>query len=91
MTVTVQLPTVLASLAGGHAEVTGLGDTVGTVIDHLAGRWPELASRLRDAHGAANPFVTYYLNDEDVRLANGFATPVRDGDEIVIVPAIAGG
>ncbi len=91
MTVTVHLPTVLAALADGRSELAGSGDTVGAVVEHLADTWPRLAPRLRDGDGAPYPFVTYYLNDEDVRFADGFATPVRDGDELVLVPAIAGG
>ena len=47
--------------------------------------------RLRDADGGPYPFVTYYLNDEDIRFRGGFAAPVREGDEITVVAAIAGG
>ena len=57
----------------------------------MAGRFPRLAPRLRDAAGGPYPFVTYYLNDEDMRFRSGFATPVREGDEITVVAAIAGG
>lgn len=55
------------------------------------GRFPELAPRLRDADGRPYAFVTFYLNDEDIRFVGGFDAVVADGDEITIVPAIAGG
>src|SRR6266571_4496286 len=55
------------------------------------GAVPGLAPRLRDAAGKPYPFVTFYVNDDDARLQGGFAASVRDGDEIIIVPAIAGG
>jgi len=91
MAVTFSLPTVLARLAEGHATIQATGDTLGDVVAEIAGRYPRLAPRLRDESGGPYPFVTYYLNDEDIRFRNGFATPVTAGDEITVVAAIAGG
>ena len=91
MAVTFSLPTVLARLADGHATIESAGDTLGDVVAEIAGRFPRLAPRLRDDTGGPYPFVTYYLNDEDIRFRNGFATPVAAGDEITVVAAIAGG
>lgn len=90
MAVTLHLPTVLAKLADG-TRLTGAGATVGEVVAGVADRYPALAPRLRDANGAPYAFVTFYLNDEDIRFQGGFAAPVRDGDELTVVPAIAGG
>ena len=90
MSVTLHLPAVLARLADGNA-VTADGATVGDVIEVIASRYPALAQRLRADDGTPYPFVTFYLNDEDIRFRGGFATPVADGDEVTIVPAIAGG
>lgn len=90
MTVTLLLPTVLAKLADGQ-EIEASGATVGDVIAEVAGRFPALAPRLRDEAGNPYPFVTFYLNDEDIRFQSGFNTPVKDGDEVTVVPAIAGG
>jgi sulfur-carrier protein len=91
MAVTFSLPTVLARLADGQSTIHATGGTLGDVVAEIAGRFPQLAPRLRDAAGGPYPFVTYYLNDEDIRFRNGFATPVAEGDEITVVAAIAGG
>jgi molybdopterin converting factor small subunit len=90
MSVTLLLPTVLAKLADGQ-EIEASGETVGDVIADVAARFPALAPRLRDEAGNPYPFVTFYLNDEDIRFNGGFAARVRDGDEVTVVPAIAGG
>jgi molybdopterin synthase sulfur carrier subunit len=61
------------------------------VVEEASARFPQLASRLKDEQGEPYAFVTFYLNDDDIRLRDGFGTPVEDGDELTIVPAIAGG
>jgi molybdopterin converting factor small subunit len=91
MPVTFSLPTVLARLADGQATLEASGTTLGDVVADIADRYPRLAPRLRDETGGPYPFVTYYLNDEDIRFRSGFATPVSAGDEITVVAAIAGG
>ena len=90
MAVTPFLPTVLARLADS-GTLRSDGDTVGEVVANIAGRYPDLAPRLRDETGAPYAFVTFYLNDEDIRFTGSFKSPVKDGDELTIVPAIAGG
>jgi sulfur-carrier protein len=90
MPITLQLPTVLAKLAATQT-VEARGQTVGEAVADVAARYPALAPRLRDQAGNPYPFVTFYLNDEDIRFLGGFAAPVRDGDEVTVVPAIAGG
>jgi molybdopterin converting factor small subunit len=91
MAVTFSLPTVLAKLADGHSNIEATGSTLGDVVADIAGRYPRLAPRLRDEQGGPYPFVTFYLNDEDIRFRSGFSTPVTEGDEITVVAAIAGG
>lgn len=91
MAITVTLPAVLARLADGNRALTADGATVGDVVEALSVRYPSLASRIRDDAGRPYPFVVYYLNDEDIRLGDGFASTVSDGDEMTLVPAIAGG
>jgi molybdopterin converting factor small subunit len=85
------LPSVLAALAGGAAAHAARGATVGEVVAAVAARHPALAPRLRDERGTPHPYVVFFLNGDDVRGRGGFAAPVRDGDEILVVPAIAGG
>ena len=81
----------VAAHVGGTRAIEIDGATVGGALDQLVTRYPQLAPRLRDAHGAPYPFVTFYLNDEDVRLVGGSDTTVADGDDVTIVPAVAGG
>ncbi len=90
MSVTLHLPTVLAKLADARVVETD-GSTVGEAIADVSTRFPNLAPRLRDVDGKPYAFVTFYLNDEDIRFQGGFDAPVRDGDELTVVPAIAGG
>jgi len=91
MPLIIYLPAVLAKLADGRASITAEGRTVGEAVGHAAQQYPALSARLRDEHGNPYPFVTFYLNDDDIRLDGGFARAVADGDELIIVPAVAGG
>jgi molybdopterin converting factor small subunit len=91
MSIRVQLPNVLVKLAAGHRTLEASGATVGDAVSDIAQQFPALAPRLRDEHGEPYEFVTFYLNDEDIRLNGGFGLAVRDGDELTIVPAVAGG
>ncbi len=91
MSVRVQLANVLAKLADGDRTVQASGQTVGEVVAELAERFPKLGGRLRDEDGTPYEFVTFYLNDSDIRFSNGFETVVRDGDDLTVVPAVAGG
>ncbi len=90
MSATLFLPAVLAKLAD-NKELAVTGSTVGEVVAGVAERFPALAPRLRDSEGKPYQYVTIYLNDEDIRFQGGFDAPVRDGDELTVVPAIAGG
>ncbi|MBM4193656.1 MAG: MoaD/ThiS family protein [Gemmatimonadetes bacterium] len=90
MATTVFLPAILAKLADAK-QLQAPGETVGAVVNDVATRFPDLGERLRDSKGEPYPFVTFYLNDEDIRFHGGFAATVRDGDELTVVPSIAGG
>jgi molybdopterin synthase sulfur carrier subunit len=85
------LPSVLTPLTGGQHTIPATGVTVGQAIDDVIVRFPSLSARLRDASGAPYPFVTIYLNDEDIRFIGGFDAEVKEGDELSVVPAVAGG
>ena len=67
------------------------GATVGEAIADVTRQFPSLATRLVDENGQPYPFVTFYLNDEDIRFSGGFSASVQDGDELTIVSAVAGG
>lgn len=88
---TLSLPSVLTPLTGGLPVLDAAGDTVGDALDDVVRRYPALSSRLRDERGELYPFVTIYLNDEDIRFAGGFGARVSPSDEISVVPAVAGG
>jgi molybdopterin synthase sulfur carrier subunit len=88
---TISLPSVLTPFADGHPVLTATGETVGQALDDVSRRYPTLAPRLREPGGAPHPFVTIYLNDEDIRFLQGFETAVRPADEVSVVPAVAGG
>ena len=91
MALNVTLPTILSRLAEGQRVLAAEGSSVGDAVADLSRRFPALAPRLTDERGEPYPFITYYLNDEDIRFAGGFDAPVHDGDELVIVSAVAGG
>jgi sulfur-carrier protein len=85
------LPSVLTPLTEGQHTISANGSTVSEALDDVVSRFPALSPRLRDEHGAPYPFVTIYLNDEDIRFIGGFDAPVQPGDELSVVPAVAGG
>lgn len=90
MSVTVRIPTPLRTLTAGEEQVSAEGGTVRAVIDHLESNHPGLRERLLDEKGIRR-FVNLYLGDEDVRFLDGLDTSLKAGDEISIIPAIAGG
>jgi molybdopterin synthase sulfur carrier subunit len=91
MSVTVRIPTPLRKLTNGADEVTVEGATIGELVDNLEAAHPGLKERLCDDAGEIRRFVNVYLNDEDVRFLEGRNTALKDGDQVSIVPAIAGG
>ena len=91
MTVNVRIPTPLRKLTGGADEVSAEGATIGELIDNLEAAHAGLKTRLCDDGGEIRRFVNIYVNDEDVRFLEGRDTQLNDGDEVSIVPAIAGG
>lgn len=93
MTVTVKLPTQLRASAGGSGEVELAidGGTVETVVEALFDAHGELRERLTDDDGELRRFVNVYVDGEDIRFGDGLATPVANGGEVQILPAVAGG
>jgi molybdopterin converting factor small subunit len=88
---TIKIPPVLRASVGGEKEVGAAGQNVGEVLHDLAAKHPATQSQLFSAEGELNRYVNVYLNDEDVRVLDGLATAVGEGDTLVILPAMAGG
>jgi molybdopterin synthase sulfur carrier subunit len=91
MSVNVRIPTPLRKLTGGADEVAIEASNIGELIDNLEAAHAGLKERLCDENGEIRRFVNIYVNDEDVRFLDGRNTALKDGDEVSIVPAIAGG
>lgn len=87
----VLIPTPLRKLTNDLEEVSAAGANIGEVIDNLEAAFPGLKDRVCDEAGKVRRFVNIYVNGEDIRFLEENATPVKDADEISIVPAIAGG
>ena len=91
MSVTVKIPTQLRTVTGGEAETTvDEAQTVGEVLDGLYERFDGLRERISEG-GDLRRFVNVYVGEEDIRLLDGLDTMVEDGDEVTILPAVAGG
>jgi sulfur-carrier protein len=90
MAIEVRIPTILRNYTGGAKSVEGSGGTLASLIADLDSRHSGLAERLVD-DGGLRRFVNVYLNDEDVRFLGGLDAPVKDGDTVTVLPAVAGG
>ncbi|HEY4895397.1 MAG TPA: ubiquitin-like small modifier protein 1 [Solirubrobacteraceae bacterium] len=91
MSVVVKIPTQLRAAAGGEAETILDGSTVQEVLNGLFDRFEELRARISDDDGTLRRFVNVYVAGEDIRFLDGLNTPVKDGSEVTILPAVAGG
>ena len=91
MSVVVKIPTQLRAAAGGESQAQIDGATVQEVLDGLFDRFDELRARNSDDDGSLRRFVNVYLAGEDIRFLDGLQTPVADGSELTILPAVAGG
>jgi molybdopterin converting factor small subunit len=89
--VEVRLPTVLRSQAGGASSVSVDGATIGDVLGKLVAEYPGISSQVFNLDGSLHKFVNIYVDDDDVRYLQGLDTPVADGAEVSILPAVAGG
>jgi sulfur-carrier protein len=91
MPVLVRIPTPLRRVTNGVAEAKGEGRDISALIDDLERQFPGLRERLIDESGELRRFINVYVNEEDIRFLSGKTTGLKDGDEVSIVPAIAGG
>ena len=91
MPIKVRIPTPLRKLTNNEELVEVTAATIGDAITDLQNRYPGIKERLLDETGAVRRFVNVYVNEEDIRFLQNQNTPIKDGDEISIIPAIAGG
>jgi molybdopterin converting factor small subunit len=91
MAVTVLIPTALRSFTGRNSEASAEGGTVADVIAHFAGQYPDVRGHLYDDGGALRPYINVFIGETNVKNLQGAGTPVKDGDTVTLVPAIAGG
>ena len=90
MTVEVRIPTILRTYTGGEKAVTGEGPSLSALIDDLEANHPGIKERLVEDSDLRR-FVNVYINDEDVRFIGGLDAELSDGDQVVVLPAVAGG
>ena len=90
MAIEVRIPTILRTYTAGEKSVSGSGGTLAALIDDLEANHAGIKDRLID-NGDLRRFVNIYVNDEDVRFLGGLEAELKDGDQIVVLPAVAGG
>ncbi len=91
MAVTILVPTVLRQHTGDRASVLAEGKTVGEALKNFVGAYPDIKPHLFADNGKIRSFVNVFVNEDDIRQKDDLKAPVKSGDEISIVPAIAGG
>lgn len=91
MAVKVRIPTPLQRITDNQGEVSVEAKTVAELIENLEKKYQGIKERVCDESGKIRRFVNIYLNEEDIRFLKGPETPLKDGDEVSIIPAIAGG
>lgn len=91
MSVTIRIPTPLRRVTDGVDKVEVEGNTLSEAIDALEAQFPGIQERLMDETGELRHFVNIYVNGEDVRFLDGLGTSIKSGDEVSVVPAVAGG
>ncbi|MGD1895758.1 MAG: MoaD/ThiS family protein [Phormidesmis sp.] len=91
MSVKVLIPTPLQKFTNDEATVECDGSDIGNLMDELESKFPGIKKRLCDDQGELRRFVNFYVNSEDIRFLDNKATALKDGDEVSIVPAVAGG
>ena len=91
MSIQVRIPTPLRKFTGGSDTVEATGTSIGAILADLESKHPGLRERICEADGSVRRFVNLYINGDDIRFLENLSSPVKDGDEVSIVPAIAGG
>lgn len=91
MAAVLRIPTVLRPAVAGQSTISVDGSTIGEVLQALVAAYPATKGQVLDEQGALHRFLNIYVNDDDVRYIGGLDAPVADGDDITLLPAVAGG
>ncbi len=91
MSVNVRVPTILRTYTGGESEVSAEGATLTEVLASLESAYPGIRARILDEQGTLRRFINVYVGNDDVRFLDGLDTPIADGGEVSVIPAVAGG
>lgn len=91
MAVTVRIPTVLRGAIGNQSTLSVSGSTIGEILGEIVSAYPAVKGQLLNEDGTLHRFLNVYVNDDDVRYLGGVNAPVADGDEVTLLPAVAGG
>jgi len=91
MAIKVRIPTPLMKLTDNQSEVSAEGETISDIINNLENQFNGIKDRICEENGSPRRFINIYINEEDIRFLEGEMTAVKEGDEISIIPAIAGG
>ncbi len=91
MSVKVRIPTPLMKLTNNQAEISAEGATIADILNNLESQFAGIKERICEESGTPRRFINIYLNEEDIRFLDGEKTKIKDGDDISIIPAIAGG
>lgn len=91
MPVKVRIPTPLMKLTNNQAEISAEGATIADILNNLESQFSGIKERICEENGTPRRFINIYLNEEDIRFLDGEKTKIKDGDEVSIIPAIAGG
>ncbi len=91
MPVKVRIPTPLMKLTNNQSELSAEGETIADMLNNLESQYAGIKERICEENGTPRRFINIYLNEEDIRFLDGENTPIKDGDEVSIIPAIAGG
>ncbi len=91
MSIKVRIPPPIQKLTGKQAEVECTGEDIKDLVDNLEKQYPGIKARICDESGNLRRFINFFVNDQDIRFLQGEKTQLKDGDEVSIIPAIAGG
>lgn len=91
MSIKVRIPTPLQKLTGNQTEIECAGENIRDLIENLEKNYPGIKARLYDESGKVRRFINLFVNEKDIRFLQGDKTPLKAGDEVSIIPAIAGG